>query len=98
MRVERRSLKATDATAGLGFPHTAHAVQVIRCRRPLHGRKRWSTETVYPITSLDATAASPADLADIIPGTGRYKTACTGSATSSSTKTAPRSTPQTVPA
>ena len=31
-------------------------------------KKRWSTETVYAVTSLTATDASPAELADIIRG------------------------------
>ncbi len=69
-RVEHRTLKVTAVAAGLGFPHAAQAVQIIRRRRPLNATKgnRWSTETVYAVTSLDATEASPADLADIIRG------------------------------
>jgi hypothetical protein len=49
------------------FPHAAQAVQIVR-RRPLKGKKRWSTETVYAITSLNPAQASPADLAAIIRG------------------------------
>jgi DDE family transposase len=41
---------------------------LVRRRRPLNGAKRWSTETVYANTSLDATQAHPADLVDIIRG------------------------------
>jgi predicted transposase YbfD/YdcC len=67
-RAERRTLKVTAVAAGLLFPHATQAVQVVRRRRPLNGGKRWSTETVYAITSLDATQAHPADLADIIRG------------------------------
>jgi predicted transposase YbfD/YdcC len=67
-RAERRTLKVTAVAAGLLFPHAAQAVQIIRRRRPLRGKKRWSTETVYAITSLAATLASPAELADIIRG------------------------------
>ncbi len=67
-RVERRTLKVTAVAAGLLFPHAAQALQVVRRRRPPNGAKRWSTETVYAITSLDATQANPADLADIIRG------------------------------
>ena len=67
-RIERRTLKVTAVAAGLGFPHAAQAVQVIRRRRPLNGNKKWSTEIVYAVTSLDATQASPAGLADIIRG------------------------------
>lgn len=40
----------------------------MRRRRPLKGKKRWSTETVYAITSLHPTQASLAELAAIIRG------------------------------
>jgi hypothetical protein len=53
--------------AGLGFPHAIQAIQIRRRRRPRDG-KRWSTETVYAITSLTATQTNPAELADIIRG------------------------------
>ena len=53
--------------AGLAFPHAAQAIQVVR-RRRLSGTKNWSRETVYAITSLTATQASPAGLAAIIRG------------------------------
>ena len=69
-RVEWRTLKLTAVAAGLGFPHAAQAVQIVRRRRPLNAKKRkkWSTETVYAVTSLTATEASPAELADILRG------------------------------
>ena len=74
-RAEWRTLKVTAVAAGLGFPHAAQAVQIVRRRRPLAAqngamrrKKRWSTETVYAVTSLTATDASPAELADIIRG------------------------------
>ena len=57
--------------AGLGFPHATQAVQIVRRRRPLNakkGKKKWSTETVYAVTSLTATEASAAELADIVRG------------------------------
>ena len=56
--------------AGLAFPHAAQAIQIVRRRRPLTGKnsKKWSTETVYAITSLAATQAHPAELADIVRG------------------------------
>jgi len=66
-RAEWRTLKVTAVAAGLGFPHAAQAIQIIRRRRPRNG-KRWSTETVYAITSLTATQISPAELADVIRG------------------------------
>ena len=56
--------------AGLAFPHAAQAIQVVRRRRPLSGKnsKKWSTETVYAVTSLAVTQASPAQLAGILRG------------------------------
>ena len=53
--------------AGLAFPHAAQAIQIVR-RRRLSGKKKWSRETVYAVTSLTATQASPAELAAIIRG------------------------------
>ena len=69
-RTERRTLTITAVAAGLAFPHAAQAIQIVRRRRPLHGEnsKKWSTETVYAITSLTAIQARPADLAAIIRG------------------------------
>ena len=74
-RAEWRTLKVTAVAAGLGFGHAAQAIQIVRRRRPLAAhngamrrKKRWSTETVYAVTSLTATDASPAELADIIRG------------------------------
>src|SRR6266487_3898432 len=48
---------------GWPFPHAAQAIQIRRRRRPLNGTSRWSTETVYAVTSLTATQATPAQLA-----------------------------------
>ena len=53
--------------AGLAFPHAAQAIQIVR-RRRISGRRKWSRETVYAITSLTAVQASPAELAAIIRG------------------------------
>jgi predicted transposase YbfD/YdcC len=66
-RAERRTLKVTAVTAGLAFPHAAQAIQIVR-RRKCTGKKKWSRETVYAVTSLTATQASPAELAAIIRG------------------------------
>ena len=66
-RDERRVIKVTAVAAGLAFPHAAQAIQIVR-RRKLPGEKKWSRETVYAITSLTATQASPAGLAAIIRG------------------------------
>jgi len=66
-RDERRTLKVTAVAAGLAFPHAAQAIQIVR-RRRRRGKKKWSRETIYAITSLTATQASPAELAAIIRG------------------------------
>jgi predicted transposase YbfD/YdcC len=66
-RDESRTLKVAAVAAGLAFPHAAQAIQIVR-RRRLSGRKKWSRETVYAITSLTVTQASPAGLAAIIRG------------------------------
>jgi predicted transposase YbfD/YdcC len=66
-RRERRTLKVTAVAAGLAFPHAAQAIQIVRRRRPLTSSK-WSTETVYAITSLTPAQASPAQLAAALRG------------------------------
>jgi predicted transposase YbfD/YdcC len=66
-RDERRALKVTAVAAGLAFPHAAQAIQIVR-RRRLSRKKKWSAQTIYAITSLTATRASPAALAAIIRG------------------------------
>ena len=69
-RAERRTLKITTVAAGLAFPHAAQALLVVRRRRPLNGKnsKKWSTETVYAVTSLTVTQARPDQLAGILRG------------------------------
>jgi predicted transposase YbfD/YdcC len=69
-RAERRTLKITTVAAGLAFPHAAQALQIVRRRRPLSGKnsKKWSTETVYAVTSLTVTQARPGQLAGILRG------------------------------
>lgn len=62
-RRERRTLKMTTLTAGIGFPHAALALQITRRSRPLaDGRGR--TEMVYAITDLTPEQTSSAELAD----------------------------------
>jgi predicted transposase YbfD/YdcC len=65
-RVEVRTLKVATV-AGLGFPHAAQALRITRRVRDLRSR-RWRTVTVYAVTSLTATRASPARLADYVRG------------------------------
>jgi DDE_Tnp_1-associated len=90
-RVELRTLMAVTV-GGFGFPHAAQVIQVTRKTRDL-GARRWRTMTVYAVTSL--TMVRPALPGWLISsaGTGRSRTACTGSATSPSTKTLPSSAP-----
>ncbi|MGW4931371.1 ISAs1 family transposase [Agromyces sp. NPDC004153] len=66
-RYERRTLKVVTVTAGLLFPH---AVQAIQIRRQVQHLKtgKWTTVTVYAITSMPAWQAGPADLATWIRG------------------------------
>jgi hypothetical protein len=66
-RREHRTLKVTAVAAGLAFPHAAQAIQIVRRRRPLSSKK-WSTETVYAITSLTPAQASPTQLAAALRG------------------------------
>jgi hypothetical protein len=51
-RAERRTLELTAIVARPTFLHAAQDIQIVRRRRPLTGTPRWSTETVYAITSL----------------------------------------------
>jgi predicted transposase YbfD/YdcC len=65
-RIENRTLKAVTVPAGLGFPHAAQAIQVVRKTRPIKAaagtRARWRTETVYAICTLPAEQAQPSEL------------------------------------
>src|SRR6266496_2361461 len=85
-RAERRTLKVTAVAAGLAFPHAAQAIQIAR-RRQVGGKKKRSAETCYAVTSLTVTQASAAELAAIIRATGLLRTASTGSATWTGTRT-----------
>jgi predicted transposase YbfD/YdcC len=67
-REEHRTLKAAAVTTGLAFPHAAQAIRVTRRIRPLNGKKKWRTFTVYAITSLTAAQATDAELAGWIRG------------------------------
>jgi Transposase DDE domain len=66
-RRERRTLKVTAVAAGLAFPHATQGIQIVRRRRSLTS-SRWSTETVYAITSLTPAQASPTQLAAALRG------------------------------
>jgi predicted transposase YbfD/YdcC len=66
-RVETRqvsvvSLHPCPDAGGEFFPHAAQAIKVVRRRRAL-GSRKWTTVTVYAITSLTAVQADPVLLA-----------------------------------
>ena len=67
-RREIRTLKILTVATGIGFPHAAQALQIRRRRRRLDQPKRFTTETVYAITSLNVHQARPAQLAAWIRG------------------------------
>ncbi len=71
-RQEHRTLKAATVTAGLCFPHAAQALRVTRRIRPLAGGK-WRTATIYAVTSLTVSQATPAPLAGWIRGHWRIE-------------------------
>jgi predicted transposase YbfD/YdcC len=66
-REEHRTLQAATVAAGLAFPRAAQALRVTRRIRPLGGGK-WRIVTLYAITSLTVTQATPAQLAGWIRG------------------------------
>jgi predicted transposase YbfD/YdcC len=71
-RIEKRTMKVVTVEAGLGFPHTTQAIQIVRRSRPITPgkgkRAKWRNETVYAITSLTADEAHPDELARWIRG------------------------------
>src|SRR3954453_4912341 len=65
-RVETRTIRVIDLAGssdghGEFFPDARQAIKIVRRRRDRHGR--WSVQTVYAITSLNARQADPAQLA-----------------------------------
>ncbi|WP_308282712.1 ISAs1 family transposase [Pseudonocardia nigra] len=67
-RVETRTLQLCAVAAGIGFPHARLAARIVRRRRPINSTKRWSTETVYAVTSLGYSDVRAHRLAKIIRG------------------------------
>ncbi|WP_254699059.1 ISAs1 family transposase [Rhodococcus sp. SGAir0479] len=59
-RLERRTIKATEVGAGLGFPH---ACQVLQVRRTVTRSGHKTVEVVYLITSMPMTSAAPEQVA-----------------------------------
>jgi predicted transposase YbfD/YdcC len=67
-RIELRTLKAVSVHH-FGFPHAAQVLQVTRKTRDLDASpRRFRTVTVYAVTGLPFTQASPARLADLLRG------------------------------
>jgi predicted transposase YbfD/YdcC len=67
-REEHRTLQAACLATGLAFPHAAQAIRVTRRIRPLSSTHKWRTFTIYAVTSLTASQATPAQLAGWIRG------------------------------
>src|SRR3954468_17098798 len=75
-RVETRTIRVIDLAGssdgqGQFFPDAAQALKIVRRRRTRRGR--WSVQTVYAITSLDAREAEPALLACWVRGHWRIE-------------------------
>ncbi|WP_218000607.1 ISAs1 family transposase [Nocardia higoensis] len=66
-RRERRTLKAAAVGAGIGFAGAEQVLRVTRTRTDRATGKR-STETVYAVTSLTATDATPEQIAGWLRG------------------------------
>jgi predicted transposase YbfD/YdcC len=66
-RVEQRIVKAVTVQTGIVFPHAHQAIQITRTTCRLDSKK-WTTETVYAITSLTAEQATASELASWIRG------------------------------
>lgn len=62
-----RTIKRVSIEEGISFPHAAQAGQITRKSRPL-GTRKWSTETVYIVTSLTPAQGKPELLASLIRG------------------------------
>src|SRR3954449_3094369 len=95
-RTETRTIRLIDLQGsrdgrGEFFPGAAQALKIVRRRRTRRGR--WSVQTVYAITSLDARAADPALLACWVRGHWTIEAGLHWSATSSSAKTTARCAP-----
>jgi hypothetical protein len=75
-RIETRTIRVIDLTGssdghGEFFPDGRQAIKIVRRRRGRRGR--WSVQTVYAITSLDAREVDPAQLACWVRGHWRIE-------------------------
>jgi predicted transposase YbfD/YdcC len=63
-RSEQRSIQATEIAAGIAFPGAVQALRITRkVTERRKGKVRTYTETVYAVTSLSATEATPEQIA-----------------------------------
>jgi predicted transposase YbfD/YdcC len=90
----RRTIKVVTAPAWITF---AGAAQVAQIRRTTTRAGKKIVEVVYVITSADCRAAPPAVLAAWVQGHWGIENRPTGSAMSSTTRTAPKSEPAAHP-
>lgn len=70
-RRDTRTLKATEVTAGIGFPGAAQVLRIIRTRTTAsrhRGKRKQTRETVYAVTSLTITDAEPEQVAEWLRG------------------------------
>ncbi|MDJ0316169.1 ISAs1 family transposase [Arthrobacter antibioticus] len=63
----QRTVKCVTVAAGINFPHAAQGAQITRKSRPL-GTRKWSTETVYVVTSLTPAQGKPELIGNLIHG------------------------------
>ncbi len=62
-----RTIKCVSLADGINFPHATQAAQITRKSRPL-GTRKWSTETVYIVTSLTPAQGKPELIGFLIRG------------------------------
>ncbi len=67
-RVEARTLQLCTVAVGIGFPHARLGARIVRRRRRSTSSKKWSTETIYAVTSLGFSDVRADRLAEIIRG------------------------------
>jgi predicted transposase YbfD/YdcC len=63
----QRTIKCVTLAGGINFPHAAQAGQITRKSRPI-GARKWNTETVYIVTSLEPAAGKPAHIGALVRG------------------------------
>lgn len=63
----QRTVKCVTVVTGISFPYAAQGAQITRKSRPL-GTRKWSTETVYIVTSLTPAQGKPEHIGNLIRG------------------------------